>query len=233
MNLTVLRELIIFFILKKECLLSHKVITFALAKLNKKMKERFILYHRFLKLKGIYLLAWKSTLRLIVIAAIITAILLLAQLFISNLYDRIDVFLKTWDVATTLVVFFISETLLGLIPPDFFIVWANNTSYPIVMLNVLAVLSYVGGVGSFFIGRWIRHFPKVNNWLEKRFSTHFDKIKKYGAFIIVFSALFPLPFSTISMVAGMVNYPRKAFLIYGLTRLLRFYLYAIILFQVF
>jgi membrane protein YqaA with SNARE-associated domain len=197
------------------------------------MKDRFRLYHRFLKFKGIYALAWKSALRLIAIAAIITVILILAQLFINNLYDRIDVFLKTWDIATTLIVFFISETLLGLIPPDFFIVWANNTSHPIIMLNILAVISYVGGVGSFFIGRWVRHFPKINNWLEKRFSEHFDKIKKYGAFLIVFSALFPLPFSTVSMVAGMVNYPTKPFLLFGLSRLFRFYLYAIILFQVF
>ena len=197
------------------------------------MKDRFRLYHRFLKFKGIYTLAWKSTLRLIVIAAIITVILILAQLFINNLYDRIDIFLKTWDIATTLIVFFISETLLGLIPPDFFIVWANNTSHPFIMLNLLAIISYAGGVGSFFIGRWVRHFPKINNWLEKRFSKHFDKIKKYGAFLIVFSALFPLPFSTVSMVAGMVNYPTKPFLIFGLSRLFRFYLYAIVLFQVF
>jgi len=197
------------------------------------MKDRFRLYHRFLKFKGIYTLAWKSTLRLIVIAAIITVILILAQLFINNLYDRIDIFLKTWDTASTLVVFLISETLLGLIPPDFFIVWANNTSHPFIMLNILAIISYVGGVGSFFIGRWARHFPKINNWLEKRFSEHFDKIKKYGAFLIVFSALFPLPFSTVSMVAGMVNYPTKPFLLFGLSRLFRFYLYAIVLFQEF
>jgi len=197
------------------------------------MKDRFRLYHRYLKFKGIYTLAWKSTLRFIVIAAIITVILILAQLFINNLYNKIDVFLKTWDIATTLVVFFLSETLLGLIPPDFFIVWANNTSHPFIMLNILAVISYVGGVGSFFIGRWVRHFPKINNWLEKRFSEHFDKIKKYGAFLIIFSALFPLPFSTVSMVAGMVNYPTKPFLLFGLSRLFRFYLYAFVLFQVF
>lgn len=197
------------------------------------MKDRFKLYHRFLKLRGIYSLAWKSTLRLIIIAVIIAVILILAQLFINNLYDRIDIFLKTWDIPTTLSVFFVSETLLGLIPPDFFIAWADSTSQPIIMLNILAALSYLGGVGSFFIGRWMRNFPKINHWIEKRFSEHFDKIKKYGAFLIVFSALFPLPFSTISMVAGMVNYPKKSFLLFGLTRFLRFYLYAIVLFKVF
>ena len=197
------------------------------------MKDRFRLYHRFLKFKGIYTLAWKSTLRLIVIAAIIAAILILAQLFINNLYDKIDVFLETWNTPTTLIIFYISETLLGLIPPDFFIVWAKNTVHPIIMLNVLAILSYLGGVGSFFIGRWLRHFPSINQWLEKRFAVHFQKIKKFGTFLIIFSALFPLPFSTVSMVAGMVNYPIKFYLIFGLSRFLRFYLYALVLFHVF
>lgn len=214
-------------------MLSDKVITFAQANKNKKMKDRFKLFHRFLKFKGIYSLAWRSTLRLIVIAFIITILLILAQLFINNLYGQIDVFLKSWDIPTTLIIFLISETFLGLIPPDFFIAWADSTSNPLIMLNILAVLSYLGGVGSFFIGRWISHFPKVNHWVEKRFSKHFDKIKKYGAFLIVFSALFPLPFSTISMAAGMVNYPKKSFLLFGLTRILRFYLYAIVLFNVF
>jgi len=197
------------------------------------MRERFRLYHRFLKFKGIYGLAWRSALRLVIIASIIAVILILAQLFINNLYGKIDIFLKTWNTPTTLISFYISETLLGLIPPDFFIVWAGNTSHPIFMLNVLAITSYIGGVGSFFIGRWIRHFPKINRWLEKKFAEHFTQIKKYGAFLIVFSALFPLPFSTVSMVAGMVNYPTKPFLLFGLSRLFRFYLYALVLFHVF
>jgi membrane protein YqaA with SNARE-associated domain len=196
------------------------------------MKDRFKLYHRFLKLKGIYSLAWKSALKLIIIVAIIAVVLVVAQHFITDFKIRIEGFMKTWDTATTLTVFFISETLLGLIPPDFFIAWTRYSASPIFMLSVLAVLSYIGGVNAFFIGRWVRKFPRINLWFEKRFAEHFDKIKRYGAFLIVFSALFPLPYSTVSMVAGMVNYPTKPFLILGLSRLLRFYIYALALYQV-
>jgi len=197
------------------------------------MKEKLSLYHRFLKFKGIYGLAWRSFIKLLIIAAIITLILVLAQQFINDLHIKIEVFLKQWDVPMTLIIFFISETLLGLIPPDFFIAWAGKSAQPLLILSVLAILSYIGGVLAFFIGRWIRHFPKIHRWLELKLADNLGKVRRYGGFLIVFSALLPLPFSTVSMVAGMVNYPKKTFLLLGLTRLLRFYLYALVLFHIF
>lgn len=197
------------------------------------MKDKLSLYHRFLKFKGIYGLAWRSFLKLVVIAAIIAILLVLAQLFINDFSSKIELFLKYWDTPMTLTIFFISETLLGLIPPDFFIAWAGQSAHPLLLLSVLAILSYTGGVLAFFIGRWIRKFPKIHLWLEDKLADHLGKVKRYGGFLIVFSALLPLPFSTISMVAGMVNYPKNTFLLLGLTRLLRFYLYALVLFHVF
>jgi membrane protein YqaA with SNARE-associated domain len=197
------------------------------------MKDKISLYHRFLRLKGIYGLAWRSLLKLLIIVAVLAVILILAQQFINDFHSKIQIFLQEWDIPTALSVFFISEIFLGLIPPDFFIAWADSTSHPILILNILAVLSYIGGVIAFNIGRWIRHFPKIHNWLEKKFDQHLVEIRKYGGFLIVFSALLPLPFSTASMVAGMINYPRKSFLLLGLTRFLRFYLYALVLFHVF
>jgi membrane protein YqaA with SNARE-associated domain len=197
------------------------------------MRRKINLYHRFFKVKGIYGLAWRSFLKLLIILLVLAGILVLAQQFINDLHSQIEIFLKEWHTPMALSIFFISETLLGLIPPDFFIAWAGNTSNPMLMLTALAILSYTGGVGAFFIGRWIRHFPKIHHWLEKKFSQHLDKIRKFGGFLIVFSALLPLPFSTVSMVAGMINYPQKLFLLLGLTRLLRFYLYAIVLFHIF
>lgn len=186
-----------------------------------------------MKQRGIYTLAWKSIFRLLVIAIIIGFALYMAQTHIIDFKGIVTTFLKKWNAPFVLSLFFVSESLLGLIPPDFFIVWSNSTSHPLIMLTALALLSYFGGLTAYFIGRKIASFPKVNNWLTLRYSSHFATLHKYGGFLIVFSALFPLPFSTITLVAGMLDYPFKKLSLLGLTRLLRFFIYASVLYRLF
>ena len=76
------------------------------------------------------------------------------------------------------------------IPPDFFIVWSNTTAHPIIMLSLLAILSYIGGMIAYFIGKKVAANPKVHAWLMRKFSSHFATFHKYGGFLIIFSALF-------------------------------------------
>lgn len=197
------------------------------------MRKRIGLYHRVLKQRGVYTLAWKSVLRLLIVALIIGVLLYLAQTHIIDFKENVNDFLQKWDAPFVLSLFFISETLLGLIPPDFFIVWSDSTSHPLIFLSALAILSYLGGLSAYAIGRKIVSFPKVNNWIKLKFSSHFATLHKYGGFLIVFSALFPLPFSTITMVAGILDYPFKKLSLLGLTRLLRFFIYAAVLYRVF
>jgi len=197
------------------------------------MKRRLFSYHRFLRQRGIYALAGKSMLRLLVIASVIGVILFVAQSRINGFTDIINEFLEKWDAPFVLSLFFVSETLLGLIPPDFFIVWSNTSSMPFLMLSLLAFLSYFGGLLAYYIGRSLGKYPKYRNWLVEKFSSHFATFHRYGGFLIVFSALFPLPFSTITLVSGMIDYPFKKLAFLGTTRLLRFFLYALVLFKVF
>lgn len=197
------------------------------------MRRRIGLYHSILKKRGIYTLAWKSVLRLLIIVIIIGVALYLAQSHIIGFKENVNVFLQKWNAYFVLSLFFVSEALLGLIPPDFFIVWSDSTSYPLIMLSALAILSYLGGLTAYVIGRKIASFPSVHNWIKLKFSSHFATLHKYGGFLIVFSALFPLPFSTITMVAGILDYPFKKLSLLGLTRLLRFFLYAAVLYRIF
>ena len=65
------------------------------------------------------------------------------------------------DYTLMFSIFFVSEAILGLIPPDIFIMWAAVESSPLTFIFILAVLSYVGGVISFllrWVGRWVRRF---------------------------------------------------------------------------
>ncbi len=197
------------------------------------MKKHIHIYHRILRRKGIYALAWRSILRLIIISAIVTLIFILIQSHINNLKDILTTFLQQWNSLYVLTLFFVSETILGLIPPDFFIVWSDTTKHPILMLNALAILSYSGGLLAYYIGYKIAAFPKIHQYLKQKLSSHFATLHKYGGFIIVFAALLPLPFSTITMASGMIEYPFKKLALLGLFRILRFYIYATVLFQLF
>lgn len=56
------------------------------------------------------------------------------------------------------------------------------------------------------------------------------KVYQLGGFVIVFSALLPLPYSAVCMAAGAVKYSFKRLLLLGLTRFLRFYGYAVLVY---
>ena len=103
---------------------------------------------------------------------------------------------------------------------------------PVFSLTMLAVLSYLGGIISFFIGKTISNMPSVYNYLEVKMEKHVKMIRKWGGFLIVVGALLPIPFSITSIAAGLIHYKFKNYLLFGLFRFVRFYLYALVIFNV-
>lgn len=189
-------------------------------------------HHSSFKSRGGYTLAWKALLRLIIATVIIVGVLLILQSNITDFSEVIKTFIGKWKPRFVLVLFFLSESLLGLIPPDFFIAWSHQFTHDIGMLTVLASLSYIGGIVSYLIGIKIGNNEKVHAYFKRKFASHLHKVYQYGGFIIVFSAIFPLPFSMVCMAAGTVKYSFKKLLIYGLTRFIRFFGYAIIVYNI-
>ena len=145
-------------------------------------------------------------------------------------YDtKLQILLDSINTYWALAIFFTSETILGLIPPDLFIIWAKKFASPYGMVTLLACLSYLGGVIAYFLGKYIGGLPKIEQWILTKFDKHFKLIQKWGGVLIVFAALFPLPFSAICLVAGAVRFPFKTFLALGLFRFARFFGYALVL----
>jgi membrane protein YqaA with SNARE-associated domain len=128
--------------------------------------------------------------------------------------------------------FFVSETILGLIPPDLFIIWAKGFASPYVVVFFLALLSYAAGLVSYFIGLRISKIQKVSDYINGRFEKQFTLLRSWGGFIIVIAALLPLPYSTMCLGAGIMNYSLKSLLLLGLFRFVRFFAYAGVLYQV-
>jgi len=66
-------------------------------------------------------------------------------------------FTETFSKNSILIVFFISESILGLVPPEIFIAWAKKTAEPILNLFILALLSYAGGLVSYSLEQ-LQHY---------------------------------------------------------------------------
>ena len=201
-------------------------------KKKRKLKKKVSTYHYLYKRKGVYPFLVKNSIKLLIFILLIVIGLLVLQNQMPDLEATFHLFTNKFRPITILAIFFLSESFLGLIPPDFFLVWAKQFSSPYSMIALLGVLSYTGGVVSYFIGMFIGNIPKVHQWMENKFLDHIDKIKKWGGVLIVFSALFPLPYSPVCMAAGMVRFPFITLLLLGLFRFARIFGYAFILFKV-
>ena len=169
--------------------------------------------------------------------AIITVVLIIFWLYLVNEYvftidDGLEFLTQTFSRTGVLIVFFISETLLGLIPPEIFIGWSNKTISPIINLSILSTICYTGGILSYFIGKTILKINTVKNYLEVKMAKHLKNTGKWGGFLILIGALLPVPFSITCVAAGMIKYPLKGVVLFGLFRFVRFALYAWAIFNV-
>jgi len=196
-------------------------------------KSRIKLMHQYYSYTGFYAFVKNSLIKCILpILAIVLAIYLIHE-FLVDFNVLFESIVTTYSPIKILAIFFTSESILGLVPPEIFIAWAAKSTSPILYLSLLALLSYLGGVVSFFIGKSISKVPVVFNYLEVKMAKHLKMIKKWGGFLIVVGALLPIPFAMTSIAAGVINYKFRNYLLFGLLRFVRFYLYALVIFHVF
>lgn len=197
-------------------------------------KEKFRIYHKWNKRIGLYSFLGKNFLKLILIlGGIVFAIFILDWIFdLKHQQEVIQEFVDSLKPIYVFLFFFGTESFMGMIPPDIFIVWAKARfpEHPYLLVTILATLSYFGGVAAYYLGKFTRRSNRVRNYIKRKYEKNFDMIEKWGGLVIIMAALFPLPFAMISTIAGIVKYPLKPFLLYGLTRYIRFYLYAVVIF---
>ncbi|TYA71933.1 YqaA family protein [Seonamhaeicola marinus] len=201
------------------------------AKPKTEKKSRLSLLHQYYSYTGFYSFVGKSVLKALpYIIAVVVAIFVVNRFF--NLNEALTRVTETLPVYGVLIFFFVSETLLGLVPPELFIAWAGKLNQPWVYLGILAFLSYFGGLLTYYIGVFITKIPRVHRYLEEKMQKQLKNSKKWGGFLIVVGALLPLPFSISCLAAGIINFPFKGVVAYGSLRLLRFVIYGLVIFNV-
>jgi hypothetical protein len=191
------------------------------------------LYHSYYRRKGFYRFLYTKGLKASVILIVILTLLWFAEKHIVHTEDIFANFIENIEDWKVLVFYTLSEIGFGVIPPDFFIVWAEKFSRPFLMVTFLAVISYFASFVSYYMGTVLRRIDFVNKFVMDRFSRHFDKVRKWGGVLIIFTALFPLPFSFFNIITGMLGFPFNMFWKFALARIPRFYVYALILFKIF
>ena len=199
-------------------------------KVHKKSKLRLL--HQYYVYTGFYNFIGKSLKKAIVPILLIIISLLLFNKYVYNINDGLERITEVFDTQWIILIFFLSESFLGLIPPEIFIAWSKKLNNPIAYLSLLATLSYIGGLISYYIGKACLNISSVRNYLEKKMNKHLKNTKKWGGFLILSGALLPIPFSITCIAAGMIKYPFKGVLTFGLFRFARFAIYALAIFQI-
>lgn len=199
---------------------------------KKNKRPHFERLHNYYKRTGFYMFIWESLKKAFLpIVAVVVGLILFNE-YVYNINDGLQKMTESFSRMGVLTTFFVSETLLGLIPPEIFIAWSKKTEEPLINLAILATLSYTGGIITYFIGKASLRIASIREYLQVKMAKNLKNTSKWGGFLILVGALLPLPFSISCLTAGMINYPLKGVIVFGLFRFLRFAIYAWAIFSV-
>ena len=154
-------------------------------KVKSKKKSRTRLLHQYYSYTGFYAFLGKSFKKSAIPIILIVGLLFFVNEYVFTFEDGLELLTNSFSRIGVLITFFISETLLGLIPPEIFIGWSKKTANPIFNVSVLATLSYLGGVISYFIGKDSTKIPSMKNYLEVKIAKNLKNIRKWGGFLIL------------------------------------------------
>jgi membrane protein YqaA with SNARE-associated domain len=176
-----------------------------------------------LKNKGFFRYVGKSVLIIISVYGVIVLLAVLTGKYLVDFNQLFEGMLNSFSDRMVVSLFFLSESFLGMIPVDLFVIWAQKFDHPLPWLVLLGILSYFGGIISYGIGGWISRRKGIRQFTEKRLEHYMDFVRKWGGAFIVVAALFPFtPFSMVVIAVTLFHYPFRLFLLFALTRVLRF-----------
>lgn len=138
------------------------------------------------------------------------------------------------DLTVLYALFFMSETIVGIIPPEIIMyLFAEEPFLSFAgVVGMLAVFSYIAGVVAFYIGRFSNRIPLLRRFTTtKRFRNIQDYYHKYGGFLIIVAAVTPVPFGLVSWMAGYLQYDFRKYFLYASPRFLRFALYGYLIWE--
>ncbi len=200
---------------------------------NNGLGKRLSLMNRYFKITQFYTFIKSTAFKGGIIAIIFVLLLLVVDSFIVDIGSVLTNLVEVCSPLVIFSIFLVSESLLGLLPPEIFIAWASKSDYSILFLFLLATISYIGGIISYFIGSRLFLIPAVKDYIEVKIAKHIVNLRKWGGIFVFLGAVSPLPHSIVSMACGLIKFSFKHYLLWSLFRYVRFLVYALVIFQVF
>ncbi|HBE42343.1 MAG TPA: hypothetical protein DDW27_14280, partial [Bacteroidales bacterium] len=116
--------------------------------------------------KGVYDYMWLTGLKIILIYAAVMVPVVLIGKYLINVTALFNFFSDHLSDPFIFIVFLLSESSLGMIPPDLFVIWSAKFSSPFLLLTILGFLSYLGGIIAYYIGHWLSGQTRIKEYSE-------------------------------------------------------------------
>ena len=195
--------------------------------------RRLSILNRYYRITRFYPFLKNTAYKGATVASIFVLLLVSLEIFFLDFNLILNNLVDTYSPKIIYSVFLLSETFLGLVPPEMFIAWASKLEIPWLALFILATLSYIGGVISYFLGTRLFLIPSVKNHIENKIKKHIVNLRKWGGIFVFLGAVSPVPHSVVSLASGLIGYNFKSYLLWSLFRYMRFIIYALIIFGIF
>lgn len=136
--------------------------------------------------------------------------------------------------ALLLLVFFASEVVVGIIPPELYmILYLGPDVWTYVQkLALLTGISYLGGILAYLIGKYLGNTRLMRQLLTreatKKYLAYYEQ---YGGYLILLSAITPLPFGLVSTLSGSLGYTFARYMTFASVRFVRFAIYGWVIWQ--
>lgn len=193
--------------------------------------QKILVLNRYYRITKFYTFLKNLSIKTGIILGSLVLAFILLDIFLLDLEGIINFIAREYAGWFLFVMLFISEAIVGILPPELFIAWSSKTDHRWLNLIGLATMSYAGGILAYYIGKLIYLIPSVKSYVETKMSKHIMNLKKWGGVLIFTGAMLPLPHSLVSMACGIIDYKIKYYLFWALFRYVRFYLYALVIYS--
>ena len=96
--------------------------------------NKLALLHRYYKITHFYLFLKKSAYKSLFMIFIFVFLIMGVNFFVVDINSLINNVVETYSPSIIILFFLFSESILGLIPPEIFILWSSRSAYPFLFL---------------------------------------------------------------------------------------------------